>query len=110
MRAVLMFCAFLLCSQSARAEDISFKGKTIKMVVGFAAGGGTDTAGRFLSASLAKHLSRQPTFLIQHFPVSDGMTAMNFMVQLHNPDGPTPPLAPGRPAGPVSFPPAHAPL
>ncbi len=103
IRAVLMFCALLLCSQSVRAEDVSFKGKTIKMVVGFAAGGGTDAAGRFLAAFLGKHLPGEPTIIVQNIAGADGMTAMNFMTQQTNPDGLTITMASGSQADPLHY-------
>ena len=42
---------------SARADEpVSFKGKTVTMIIGFAAGGGTDLAGRLIAAHLGKYL------------------------------------------------------
>jgi tripartite-type tricarboxylate transporter receptor subunit TctC len=103
IRVVLLFCAVLLCGQGVRAEDVSFKGKTIKMVIGFAAGGGTDTAGRFLAASLAKHLPGDPTIVVQNIAGADGMTAMNFMTQQTAPDGLTITMGSGSQADPLHY-------
>jgi tripartite-type tricarboxylate transporter receptor subunit TctC len=44
-----------LATGSARADEpVSFKGKTVTMTIGFAAGGGTDLAGRLIAAHLGK--------------------------------------------------------
>jgi tripartite-type tricarboxylate transporter receptor subunit TctC len=102
-RAVFAFCAVLLCGHSAWAEDVSFRGKTIKMVVGFASGGGTDAAGRFVAAFLGKHLPGQPTIVVQNIAGADGMTAMNFMTQQANSDGLTITMASGSQADPFHY-------
>ncbi len=98
-----MFCALLFCGHSAWAEDVSFRGKTIKMVVGFAAGGGTDAAGRVIAAYLAKYLPGEPTVVVQNVPGADGMTAMNYLVQQSSADGLTITMGSGSQADPMHY-------
>jgi tripartite-type tricarboxylate transporter receptor subunit TctC len=73
------------------------------MIVGFAAGGGTDTAGRFLAAFLGKHLPGEPTIIVQNIAGADGMTAMNFMTQQTSPDGLTITMGSGSQADPFHY-------
>jgi tripartite-type tricarboxylate transporter receptor subunit TctC len=80
-------CAFLLCAQSVRAADVSFEGKTVTMVVGFPAGGGTDASARTLAPFLTKYLPGNPSVIISNLPGADGMIAMNSFVQRTKPDG-----------------------
>ena len=70
-------------------EAISFDNKIITMVIGFAAGGGTDVAGRLVASHVAKHLPGHPSILVRNVPGADGMTAMNYVLQQTAPDGTT---------------------
>jgi tripartite-type tricarboxylate transporter receptor subunit TctC len=65
----------------------SLEGKTVTMMIGPPPGGGTDTAGRMIAASLAKHLPGSPNIVVQNMPGADGMVAMNYFVQHAKPDG-----------------------
>jgi tripartite-type tricarboxylate transporter receptor subunit TctC len=60
---------------------VSFEGKTINFLVGFAAGGGTDASARVIAPFLTKYLPGNPTVIINNMPGADGMTAMNVFVQ-----------------------------
>ena len=51
-----------VCAQSA----VSFKGKTITMLVGSEAGGGTDAAGRLIAMYLRKYLPGEPNIVVQN--------------------------------------------
>jgi tripartite-type tricarboxylate transporter receptor subunit TctC len=75
---------FLLAGAAIPAsaqEPVSFHGKQILMVIGYAAGGGTDAAGRLIAANLGKHLPGNPTIVVQNVPGADGI------VQQTKPDG-----------------------
>ena len=89
MKRIGIWAAALLttCSAASAQEPVSFQGKQILMVIGYAAGGGTDAAGRLIAASLGKHLPGQPTIVVQNVPGADGMVALNYIVQQTKPDG-----------------------
>src|SRR5689334_11119681 len=87
-RISLLLSALLMAVSSASAqESVSFQGKQILMVIGYAAGGGTDAAGRLIAANLGKHLPGNPTIVVQNVPGADGMVALNYIVQQTKPDG-----------------------
>jgi tripartite-type tricarboxylate transporter receptor subunit TctC len=69
------------------AQSISFKGKTISMVIGSEAGGGTDATGRLVAPFFEKYLPGNPTIVIRNMPGAQGVTALNFIVQQTKPDG-----------------------
>lgn len=71
----------------AAAQTANFKGKTITMVVGYAAGGGTDLIGRLVAPNLTKLLPGNPTVVVQNMPGASGGKAMAFVAQKANPDG-----------------------
>jgi tripartite-type tricarboxylate transporter receptor subunit TctC len=89
MRRFGIWTTVLLIGSSAASaqEPVSFQGKTVLMVIGYAAGGGTDAAGRLIAASLGKHLPGNPTIVVQNVPGADGMVALNYIVQQTKPDG-----------------------
>jgi hypothetical protein len=72
----------------ARAEEsVSFQGKTLTVIVGSPAGGGTDTSGRLIASLLAGYLPGKPGALVRNIPGAQGITAMNYFVKQVAPDG-----------------------
>lgn len=64
--------------------EAHFRGKTIRLIVGFNPGGGTDTQARFLAANLGKFIPGNPRIVVSnHTPQ---MAASNF-VWKSEPDG-----------------------
>lgn len=68
-------------------ESVSFADKQITMIIGFAAGGGTDVVGRFIATYFSKNLPGHPSVVVRNVPGADGITAMNYVVQQTAPDG-----------------------
>lgn len=104
-RAVGFSLAVLIAASStaAAADPVSFKDKNVTMIIGFAAGGGTDLSGRLIAAYLGKFLPGQPTIIVQNMPGAEGMTAMNFFAQQVKPDGLTLTMGSGSVADPINF-------
>jgi tripartite-type tricarboxylate transporter receptor subunit TctC len=84
-------CAALLaavaCKPAIAQAPVSFEGKTVTMLVGFTAGGGTDASARSIAPFLAKYLPGNPSVIVSNMPGADGMIAMNSFVQRAKPDG-----------------------
>src|SRR3954468_16782641 len=72
---------------AAATEPVSFKGKTVTMIVAYAAGGGTDLTGRLIAPYLTKFLPGNPTVVVQNMPGASGTRAMNHIVQRTQADG-----------------------
>jgi tripartite-type tricarboxylate transporter receptor subunit TctC len=72
---------------SAQAADVSFKGKKINLVIGYAAGGGTDATGRLMGRFFGKYLPGKPDIIVRNMPGADGLTALNYMWQQTARDG-----------------------
>jgi hypothetical protein len=71
--AMNRFCIVLgslwLASCAAAAEEaVSFKDKTITLIVASSSGGGTDTSGRLIALLLANSLPGKPTVATTDFP------------------------------------------
>lgn len=86
-----LFCALLglsLATTAALAQEaVSFSGKTITVIVGSPAGGGTDASARLIASLLASHLPGKPGTLVRNIPGAQGITAMNYFVKQVVPDG-----------------------
>ena len=91
VRRILPTAAWLLLALSAAPalaqEPVTFRGKTVTMVVGSQAGGGTDATGRLMAPFLAKYLPGNPSVIVENRPGADGIVALNYFVQQVKPDG-----------------------
>jgi hypothetical protein len=82
---------------------VSFQGKTISMIVGYAPGGGTDAFGRLAASFLTNVLPGSPTVVVRNVPGAEGITAMNYFVQQVAPDGLTITAAANTAADPLNY-------
>jgi tripartite-type tricarboxylate transporter receptor subunit TctC len=80
-------CVGLALSSAVARADVSFKGKTVRMIVGSPPGGGTDLGARLFARFLGKYLPGSPVIGVQNIPGAGGIKVMNYMVQQVAPDG-----------------------
>src|SRR5262249_55390740 len=52
----------------AHSQTVDFKGKQIKLLIGYGPGGGYDQYGRLIAAHIGRHLPGNPTVLPQNVP------------------------------------------
>jgi tripartite-type tricarboxylate transporter receptor subunit TctC len=97
-----LFAGLIGCTLAA-AQDISFQGKTVTMIVGFEPGGGTDAFGRLSASYFASRLPGVPSVVVRNVPGAEGITAMNYMVQQVVPDGSTIVTAASTTADPLNY-------
>src|SRR5215217_9152638 len=100
---ICLFAGLLGCSAVAAQDVGSFQGKTVTMIIGFAAGGGTDAFGRLAASFLGTYLPGSPTVVVRNMPGADGVTAMNYLVQQVAPDGYTVTMASSTTADPLNY-------
>ena len=80
--------ALLAFGTSVRADEpVSFKGKSVRMLIGFPVGGGTDQSARLVARFLSRYLPDEPVIVPQNMPGADGLQAMNYMAQQAGADG-----------------------
>ena len=85
---LIMASGILLASPITRAQEpVSFAGKTLTVIVGSPAGGGTDASARLIASLLASYLPGKPNALVRNIPGAQGITAMNYFVKQVVPDG-----------------------
>ena len=102
-RLLACIVALALAAPEAAAQTESLKGKTVSMIIGYPAGGGTDVSGRLVASILGRHLPGGPAVVVQNVPGAEGMTALNFFVQQAKPDGLTVTMGSGSQAEPTHY-------
>lgn len=70
----------------AGAEEI-FKGKTIRVLIGFGAGGGYDHYGRQLARHIGKQLPGNPNVVAVNMPGAGGFKLINYLYNVAPKDG-----------------------
>jgi len=84
--ALLAVFANLLGAGMA-AEQQFYRGKTIRIVVGFAAGGGFDTYARTIARHLGKHIPGNPSIIVDNMGGAGSLLAANDLYNRAKPDG-----------------------
>src|SRR5919197_5463397 len=70
-----------------RAIEDFYKGKTVRIVVGFAAGGGYDTYARLISRYLGKYIPGNPTIVVENQVGAGSLLAANTVYKTAPKDG-----------------------
>jgi tripartite-type tricarboxylate transporter receptor subunit TctC len=73
-------------SATASAEDF-YKGKTIRIVVGFSPGGGFDTYTRVIARHMKKYIPGNPSMMVQNMTGAGSLIAANYIYNKGKPDG-----------------------
>lgn len=73
--------------QAYAEEEVSFRGKTVRMIVGSVPGGITDVGARTIARFIGKHLPQSPTIVVQNMPAANGIAAVNYFTHQVAPDG-----------------------
>ena len=71
---------------SASASDF-YAGKTIRVIVGFAAGGGYDTYARAVTRHMGKHIPGNPSFVVENMDGAGSLLAANYLYNKASADG-----------------------
>lgn len=85
---ILAFATLALLAGAAHATTHEFyQGKTIRIIVGFAAGGGFDTYSRIIGRHIGKHLPGNPSAIVENMPGAGSLIAANHLYKVAKPDG-----------------------
>jgi tripartite-type tricarboxylate transporter receptor subunit TctC len=74
-------------SLAASTDDGLYKGKTIRLIVAFSAGGGYDTYSRTIARHLGKYIPGNPTVVVDNMTGAGGIIHGNYMFKQAKPDG-----------------------
>jgi len=86
--ARLLFLVLAISAAPAFSADAPFyRGKTLTVLINFAAGGPTDVEGRLAARFLGKHIPGQPSIVVQNMPGAGGVIGTNYLGEVAKPDG-----------------------
>jgi tripartite-type tricarboxylate transporter receptor subunit TctC len=85
--AKIVLILALLCSGRGEAQESYYKGKTIKIIVGFSAGGGYDTYARLISRHMTRHIPGNPTIVVENMAGAGSLISANHVYNIAKPDG-----------------------
>ena len=83
---VLAGCLAAWNISAAQANDF-YAGKTIRVAVGFAAGGGYDTYARIVARHMGKHIPGNPSFVVENMDGAGSLIAANYTANKADRDG-----------------------
>jgi len=87
------WCLFLVigvglaASAPVAAQEPFYKGKTVRIIVGFSAGGGYDTYSRLIARHMGRHIAGNPTIIVENMPGAASIIATNHVYKVAKPDG-----------------------
>jgi tripartite-type tricarboxylate transporter receptor subunit TctC len=87
MRNAIAAIVALLAACGAHAQSNYYEGKTIRLIVGLAAGGGFDTYARAIGRHLGRHIPGNPTVVVDNMTGAGGIVMMNYLYKVAKPDG-----------------------
>jgi len=88
-RIVLIAISLLFGAGSAEtfAQDSSYQGKTIRIIVGLAAGGGYDVYARAIARHMGKHIPGNPAIAVENMTGAGSLVSANYLYKVARPDG-----------------------
>ncbi len=93
---ILGLSTFGVADQLDAAEPF-YQGKTLRVVVASAAGGGSDIVARLIMRHLSRHIPGNPTIIIENMPGGGEIIGVNYTHNKAKPDGLTALFATGTP-------------
>jgi tripartite-type tricarboxylate transporter receptor subunit TctC len=82
----VLFAAVLFASEAQSTSDF-YQGRTVRIVVGYDAGGGYDVVARLIAQHLSRFIPGNPTVVVQNMPGAGSLNAANFVASAAPQDG-----------------------
>jgi tripartite-type tricarboxylate transporter receptor subunit TctC len=81
--------AMLATASAPRAEPVAdfYRGKTMKMIIGYGPGGGYDLYGRLAAEFLSRHIPGNPTIIPENMPGGGSLKAILYLYSVAPQDG-----------------------
>lgn len=84
--AIVVILLGCICTRSYAASPF-YQGKTVRVTVGFSAGGGFDLWARVVARHLGKHIPSNPTVIVENITGAGGLIQVNQLFKATKPDG-----------------------
>jgi tripartite-type tricarboxylate transporter receptor subunit TctC len=87
--SVLGLAAMLTLAPAVKAEPIAdfYRGKTMKIIIGYGPGGGYDLYGRLAAEFLGRHIPGNPSIIPENMPGGGSLKAILYLYQVAPQDG-----------------------
>jgi tripartite-type tricarboxylate transporter receptor subunit TctC len=87
--SLLWLAAIMAIAPGLRAEPIAdfYRGKTMKMIIGYGPGGGYDLYGRLAAEFLSRHIPGNPIIVPENMPGGGSLKAIGYLYQVAPQDG-----------------------
>jgi tripartite-type tricarboxylate transporter receptor subunit TctC len=87
--SALALAAMLATVSALRAEPVAdfYRGKTIKLIIGYGPGGGYDLYGRLAAEFLSRHIPGNPTIIPTNMPGGGSLKAVEYLYGVAPQDG-----------------------
>jgi tripartite-type tricarboxylate transporter receptor subunit TctC len=82
-----LFFGLALCASHAFAAGPFYQGKTLRVTVGFSAGGGFDMWARLVARHLGRNIPGNPTVIVENLTGAGGLIQTNNLFKATKPDG-----------------------
>jgi tripartite-type tricarboxylate transporter receptor subunit TctC len=86
MALAFLIAAMATPTQAQSVQDF-YSGKSVKLIVGSGAGGGSDVLSRIFSKYLTRHIPGNPPVIVQNLPAAGGVIAAQEMYNTQPKDG-----------------------
>ena len=77
----------IVSSVNVHAQDDFYKGKTIRVIIGYSAGGTNDLWARTVARFWGKYIPGNPDMIVQNMPGAGTMVTANYLYGVGKPDG-----------------------
>jgi tripartite-type tricarboxylate transporter receptor subunit TctC len=78
---------FLVAQTNPAVGADFYQGKTLRLIVGSAPGGGYDTYTRMIARHIGRHIPGDPATVVENMPGAGGLITANFIYKRAEPDG-----------------------
>lgn len=79
--------ALALAGSAGASTHEFYKGKTVRLIVGFSAGGGFDTYSRTIGRHIGRHIPGNPNVVVENMDGAGSRIAANHLYKVARPDG-----------------------
>ena len=86
-KILLLVLIAIVLPVNGGAQSPTFKDKSVRVLVGFPPGGGSDAEGRVIARHLGKYIPGNPSLIVQNMPGAGGLIASNYFEDLVKADG-----------------------
>ena len=83
----LTILTLFITSAVVEAQDMFYRGKSLRIIVGASAGGGYDTYSRTIARHMGKHIPGNPAIVVDNMPGAGFLISANHMYNVAKPDG-----------------------